>query len=111
MNSIDRRLFLKLTAAAGGALFVRPGFAVAGEIEKVSIAWTTDPVTWDPNQRLAPDPQTLLKTVFDQPLNQSADLALVPNVVTEWKLADDARSMHVRLRDDVTFSDGSPLTA
>lgn len=111
MKDIDRRLFMKLAGVAGGALLVRPDFALAGDIDTVSIAWMTDPVTWDPNQRLAPDPQTVLKMLFDQPLNQTADLELVPNVVTQWKLADDARSLHVVLRDDVTFSDGTPLTA
>lgn len=92
-------------------MLVRPDFAFAGEIDNVSIAWMTDPVTWDPNQRLAPDPQTILKMVFDQPLDQQPDLTLVPSVVTEWKLADDAKSLHLKLRDDVKFSDGSLLTA
>jgi len=111
MKDIDRRLFMKLAGIAGGALLVRPGFAIAGEIDNLSIAWTTDPVTWDPNQRLSPDPQTLLKAVFDQPLNQASDLKLIPSVITEWKMADDALSLNVKLRDDVTFSDGTKLTA
>ncbi len=71
----------------------------------------TDPVTWDPNQRLAPDPQTILKTVFDQPIDQTPDLKLVPSLFTEWKMADDALSLHVKLRSHVKFSDGTPLTA
>lgn len=111
MNDIDRRLFMKLAGAAGCALLVRPDLAFADEIENVSIAWMTDPVTWDPNQRLSPDPQTILKTVFDQPLDQTPDLKLVPSVVTEWQMAEDALSLHLKLRDDVTFSDGSKLTA
>lgn len=111
MNDIDRRLFLKLFGAAGLTFLVRPDFAFAAEIDNISIAWMTDPVTWDPNQRLAPDPQTILKAVFDQPLDQKADLELVASVVTEWTMADDAMSLHLKLRDDVTFSDGTPLTA
>lgn len=111
MNDLDRRLFMKLAGAAGCALLVRPDFAFAGEIDNISIAWMTDPVTWDPNQRLAPDPQTILKTVFDQPIDQTPDLKLVPGLFTEWKMADDAMSLHVKLRGDVKFSDGTPLTA
>ncbi|WP_081963871.1 ABC transporter substrate-binding protein [Hoeflea sp. BAL378] len=111
MNEIDRRLFMKLAGVAGCALLVRPGLAFADDIENVSIAWMTDPVTWDPNQRLAPDPQTILKTVFDQPIDQAHDLTLQPGLLTEWTMADDAMSMHVKLRDDVTFSDGTPMTA
>ena len=111
MKDIDRRLFMKLAGAAGCALVMRPDLSFAGEIDNISIAWMTDPVTWDPNQRLSPDPQSILKTVFDQPLDQTPDLTLVPSVVTEWKLADDGLSLHVKLRDDVKFSDGTPLTA
>lgn len=111
MNGIDRRLFLKLAAAAGGTLLMRPGLALAAEVDNISIAWMSDPVTWDPNQRLAPDPQTILRMVFDQPLDQADDLSLLPNVLTEWIMAPDAMSMAVKLRDDVRFSDGSPLTA
>lgn len=111
MNDIDRRLFMKLAGAAGCSLLFRPDFAFAGEIENISIAWMSDPVTWDPNQRTSPDPQSILKAVFDQPIDQTPDLKLVPGLFTEWKMADDAMSLHVNLRDDVKFSDGTPLTA
>jgi len=110
MNSVDRRLFMKLAAAAGGTLLVSPDFAFAGEVDNLSIAWTTDTASWDPNQRLSPDPQTILKMVFDQPIDMTSDLKLTPGLLTEWTLAEDAMSMHVTLRDDVTFSDGSKLT-
>ncbi|RKE79391.1 ABC transporter substrate-binding protein [Rhizobium sp. AG855] len=111
MNDLDRRLFMKLAGAAGCALLARPDFAFAGEIDNISIAWMTDPVTWDPNQRQAPDPQSILKAVFDQPIDYTPELKLVPSVFTEWVLADDAMSLRVKLRDDVKFSDGTPLTA
>jgi peptide/nickel transport system substrate-binding protein len=111
MKTIDRRLFMQLAAASGGALLVKPDFAFAGEIDNLSIAWTTDTASWDPNQRLSPDPQTILKMVFDQPIDMTSDLKLAPGLLTDWKLADDAMSMQVTLRDDVTFSDGTKLTA
>lgn len=111
MKAIDRRLFLKLTGLAGGLALMRPGLALAGEVDNVSIAWTSDPVTWDPNQRLSPDPQSMLRLVFDQPLDQADDLSLVPSVAKEWQLDAEAKSLRMVLRDDVTFSDGSKLTA
>ncbi|RGP35912.1 ABC transporter substrate-binding protein [Pseudotabrizicola alkalilacus] len=110
MNTVDRRLFMKLAAMTGGALLVRPDFAFAGEIDNLAIAWTTDTATWDPNQRLSPDPQTILKMVFDQPIDQTSDLKLTSGVLSDWALAEDAMSMRVTLRDDVTFSDGTKLT-
>ena len=109
MKAIDRRLFLQLFGAAGATIFANPAFAGA-DIESISVAWPSDPTTLDPNQRLAPDPQSILRALFDQPLDQTADLELVPAIVTEWKMSDDATSLDIKLRDDVTFSDGSKLT-
>lgn len=102
---------MKLAATAGGAMLLRPGFAFAAETDTLTMAWTSDTASWDPNQRLSPDPQTILKMVFDQPIDMTSDLKLTPGVLTAWKLADDAMSMTVTLRDDVTFSDGSKLTS
>ena len=48
--------------------------------------------------------------VFDQPLDQDEQLALVPNLITKWELAADGLSLPVELRDDVVFHDGSPMT-
>ncbi|MDR7126386.1 ABC transporter substrate-binding protein [Pseudotabrizicola sp. 4114] len=111
MKDIDRRLFMQLFGAAGATLLANPAFAAGGDIDRISIAWTSDPTTLDPNQRLAPDPQSILRSLFDQPLDQLADLTLAPAIVSGWKLNDDATSLNLTLRDDVTFSDGSKLTS
>lgn len=115
MRSIDRRLFLQLLGGTVGASVAwGPHFAWAqegGDIDNISLAWTSDPVTWDPNQRFAPDPPTVLKMVYDSLLDQDASMQLVPNLITEYVISDDAKSMSVKLRDDVTFSDGTPMTA
>lgn len=110
MRDIDRRLFMQLFGAAGATMLIHPAFAAGKEIESLSVAWMSDPTTLDPNQRLAPDPQSILRALFDQPLDQRADLTLVPGIVAEWKQSDDAASISIKLRDDVTFSDGSKLT-
>lgn len=36
---------------------------------------------------------------------------IVPWLAKSWEISDDARSYTFHLRDDVTFSDGTPLTA
>lgn len=110
MKDIDRRLFMQLFGAAGASMLVHPAFAAGKDIDSISIAWTSDPTTLDPNQRLSPDPQSILRALFDQPLDQRADLTLVPAIISEWKQSDDAASLNIKLRDDVTFSDGSKLT-
>lgn len=44
-------------------------------------------------------------------LRRDVDLGTVPDLATEWKLSDDRKVWTIKLRDDVRFSDGSPLTA
>jgi peptide/nickel transport system substrate-binding protein len=38
-------------------------------------------------------------------------IPIVPGLATDWSLADDARTWTFKLRPDVLFHDGSPLTA
>jgi peptide/nickel transport system substrate-binding protein len=44
-------------------------------------------------------------------LKRDADLNIVPDLATEWKLGDHQLTWTIKIRDDVLFSDGSPLTA
>jgi peptide/nickel transport system substrate-binding protein len=44
-------------------------------------------------------------------LKRDADLNIVPDLATSWKLAADRTSWTVTIRKDVQFSDGSALTA
>lgn len=44
-------------------------------------------------------------------LTRDADLDTRPDLATEWSLSDDRLTWTIKLRPDVKFSDGSPLTA
>ena len=54
---------------------------------------------------------------YGHPLFQStllvrdADLATKPDLASEWTLSDDKLTWTISIRDDVKFSDGTPLTA
>src|ERR1700734_1825175 len=112
--TFDRRRFLQLSAfaATGAQTLIGSNLAWAGKADaSVTIGWPTDVTTWDPQTRFAPDIQAIYKMVYDQPINQDPSLKLIPEVVTKWDLAADAMSLAVELRDDVTFHDGSKLTA
>ena len=113
-SSIDRRRFLQLSAFAATGLQTLIGSNLAWATKadsSVTIGWPTDVTTWDPQTRFAPDIQAIYKMVYDQPMTQNPDLTLAPSVATKWELAADAMSLAVELRDDVTFHDGSKLTA
>lgn len=44
-------------------------------------------------------------------LRRDADLAIQPDLATEWHLSEDRLTWTVTIRDDARFSDGTPLTA
>jgi peptide/nickel transport system substrate-binding protein len=109
---VDRRRALQMLVLGAGSCpllgYAPPAWAAA---DSVTIGWPSDVPSWDPNQRFAPDAQPIYKLVFDQPLDQDPELALIPKLLTKWELAPDALSMTVELRDDVTFHNGDKMTA
>ena len=108
MVAVSRRHVLQAAAIAplAGAA---PGWAA--EADSVTIGWPSDVTSWDPNQRFTPDAHSIMKAVFDQPLDQDAKLKLSPSLITKWEMAADAKSLTLDFRDDVLFHDGSKMTA
>jgi peptide/nickel transport system substrate-binding protein len=111
---LERRALLRMLGLGAGMLAGHHGVALAQDSGKggaVTLGWPTDVPSWDPNQRFTPDAQPIYKLVFDQPLNQSPDLDLVPGLITKWELAKDGLSLVVELRDGVHFHNGDEMTA
>src|SRR3954470_20601138 len=107
---IDCRTAIKLGLGTAGSAPNRE-LAYAQDKDGVAIGWPSDVPSWDPNQRFVPDAQPIFKLVFDQPLDQSPELKLIPKLITKWDLAKDGLSLAVELRDDVTFHNGDKMTA
>ncbi|MDE2574096.1 MAG: hypothetical protein KGL55_02170 [Rhodospirillales bacterium] len=110
MTGVSRRGLLQAALAAAPVLSQINQAQAAGS-DHVTIGWPSDVPSWDPDQRFAPDAQGIFKMVFDQPLDQSPTLQLVPHLITKWQLAPDGRSLAVTLRDDVTFHNGDKMTS
>lgn len=57
-------------------------------------------------------PQGLISTQYLEPLvGRDADGTALPWLATEWKTSDDGLTWDFTLRDDVTFTDGTPFDA
>ncbi len=80
----------------GGTLVV----AVANPIS------ATEPGTYETNEE-----QEVLANVFERLVTTDSQGNLSPALCEEWALGDEARSVRLRLRPDVAFSDGAPVTA
>lgn len=56
-------------------------------------------------------PQALVATQYLESLvSKNTDGEIIPWLATEWKEAEDGLSWDISLRDDVSFTDGTPLT-
>ncbi len=113
-TDLSRRHLLHIMGLGAGAAALNlsaAGLAFAQDKDSVTIAWPSDVPSWDPDQRTQPDAQPIYKLLFEQPVMQDPDLNFVPGLFTEWALADDGLSLSFKLREGVTFHDGSPLTA
>ena len=113
MVSITRRQLSRLLLAGSAASVagLRLPAAWAAGKDSVTIGWPSDIPSWDPEQRMVPDAQSIYKMVFDQPLDQAASLELIPNLAKTWVLAPDGLSLALDLRDDVVFHNGDRFTA
>ena len=108
---LQRRTFLQMAVGSAASIGVSAPFASAVAAgDAVTIGWPNDVPSWDPNQRFTPDAQSIFKAVFDQPIDQNAQLKLIPHLIKSWNLAGDGLSMAVELRDDVTFHNGDKMT-
>lgn len=78
-----------------------------------TVAWTaTDPPTLDPHVCNDSGCLTLIRGMYDALLGYEYGTAEVGGVLAEsWEVSDDGLSWTFTLRDDVDFSDGSPVTA
>ncbi|MBB1513336.1 peptide ABC transporter substrate-binding protein [Tessaracoccus sp. MC1627] len=54
---------------------------------------------------------TYYMAVYDTLLRTAADNTIEPGLATEWSYNEDNTELTLELRDDVTFTDGSELTA
>jgi len=108
---MDRRRFLSGAAATAPLLHLGAQDAAA-QGRAVTIAFPIDIPDWDPMVNTTPTTASIVKCVFDCPMELAPDLRLIPNVVTGYKWLDQAgKVLQLNLRGDVTFHNGDKLTS
>ena len=77
------------------------------------LAWTSDIQTLDVQTTSANYmiPMNVFDRLFEIKLNDDGSTELVPSLVKDYTVSDDGLTYEFTLRDDVKFSDGTPLTA
>ena len=101
-----KRIALALAAAAiGGAGMM--GTATAADL---IIGSSTEPLSIDPDFSRTGNNQQIAAHIFDQLVDQDANLQIHPGLATSWKNTDPMTWV-VTLRPDAKFTDGNPVTA
>src|SRR5699024_8985493 len=103
-------LSLALTACSAGSTATHVG-RVAGQGAAV-VGDTAAPASLTfPTRGGAAIPQALMGHVYEGLVRIDAAGEIVPLLATSWEVSEDATEYTFRLREGVTFSDGSPFNA
>lgn len=70
-----------------------------------------EPETLDPGDAVYVQEQFILQSIFDSLLTIDKDGSLHPGLATDWEPNDDYSEFTFKLREDVTFHDGTPFKA
>jgi peptide/nickel transport system substrate-binding protein len=97
------------TTDAGGTGTTSGGGA--GGDDTVRIGWGGAPADLNPGLGVLNEDYTVYDLIYDSPLSLDFQGVFQPELATEWSVSDDGLTWTMKIREGVTFHDGSPLTA
>ena len=77
----------------------------------LTYALATSPDTLDPHRSSRAVSVRAFRTIFDSLVVQDENNEIQPWLATEWEISEDGKSYTFKLREDVTFHDGTPFNA
>jgi peptide/nickel transport system substrate-binding protein len=93
---------------AATSLTASANFASAKDL--LVVDFIAEPNSLDPHVQWNTDSFNVYRNIFDNLLTRDDAGELAPQIATEWKYLSDAE-VEFKIRDDVKFHDGKPLTA
>jgi peptide/nickel transport system substrate-binding protein len=120
MSEFDRRRVIQAGAGVAlgasplaGLLLASAEAADAPQGDSLTIAYNVGLPSWDPTtgpSAVNPAVQGVWKAVFDQYIDQAADLSFKPSLITKWGWNADKTKIEIELRPDAVWHDGTPVT-
>jgi peptide/nickel transport system substrate-binding protein len=112
---MSRRDFMKVSAAAAGALatgsaFMHPALASTANQQSLASHITIGNTSIQSNLNPFYFTYFQARQIYDTLIDVTADGELIPGIATEWNKVDP-QTLEVTLRDDVFFSNGERCTA
>lgn len=77
----------------------------------VRIGWGGAPADLNPGNGVLSEDYALYELMYDTPVTIDLDGNYIPELATDWSVSDDGLTWTLKLRDDVVFHDGEPLTS
>jgi peptide/nickel transport system substrate-binding protein len=105
---------LALTACTGGGGGEQPDASATGDGATAPLlvfGSLQEPSSWDPAQANEGHLAPIFQSVYDTLIKREPNGDLSPMLATEWTTSEDGLSLELELRDDVTFTDGTPFDA
>jgi peptide/nickel transport system substrate-binding protein len=96
-------LFTVLLAACGGG--------GGGELSTVRIGWAGSPDTLNPGMAVLSESYTIFELVYDSMYDLNLDGTFTLSLAESASVSDDHLVWTYKIRDNVKFHDGTPLTA
>lgn len=92
----------------GNSIDLVEGYDPDGHFDWAYVAFAS---SWDPILSINGGDQNFYEPVYDRLLYEGIDGELEPMLATEFTPADDGKSLTLKLREGLTFSDGEPFNA
>ena len=102
MNPISFRYLIAAPAMVAGA--------AASQAAEVTVGARSEPAAMDPHFSYVATTQAATQHVFDTLIDRQPDLSPAPGLAVSWELVEPT-VWQIKLREGVTFHDGSPFTA
>lgn len=109
MNSKQISRFLVLFFVVG--LFMLSACSSKSDTSAIVVALSGNPSTLDPQATTETLTFQVCKSLYDTLLEPDPKGVLVPALAESWIIAPDQRSITFKLRNGVTFHDGSPFSS
>ncbi len=102
---------LKRTTHLLVALLAATCLATSALAQTLIIAQGTDAVTLDPHDVTDSPTATIASHMFETLFDYTPEGEIVPHLAHDYEFSSDGLVLTLHIRDDVTFHDGTPLTA
>jgi peptide/nickel transport system substrate-binding protein len=102
-----RHILAGILIAANGLTLWQPAYASK---DLFVIDLPGEPSSLDPHVQWNPDSYNVYRNVFDNLVTRDDAGKIVPQIATSWDYVSDTR-IRFKIRDDVSFHDGTKLTA